>query len=216
MEKLKKKEKPFIFLGCKGWSKGILDRGGIQFLIQAYIEEFTKKDNVLLKLKINSAYNTSNWNIKDEINKLGIKKNKESPLIMCSNNNVSYSKLPQYYKGNVFISTSMGEAFNLPCLEAMACGIPVITTNFGGQLDFINEKNGWLVPYKLIESYDLPINEGINWALPNIKELRKIMRFVYENSDKVKEKSQQTYITASQYSWTNSAEKLIKEIKKYN
>jgi glycosyltransferase involved in cell wall biosynthesis len=32
--------------------------------------------------------------------------------------------------------------------EAMICGIPVITTNWGGQLDFCNRENSWLVDYE--------------------------------------------------------------------
>lgn len=42
----------------------------------------------------------------------------------------------QYNRASVYVSTSTHEGFNLPCLEAMACGCPVITTNADGNMEF--------------------------------------------------------------------------------
>ena len=57
-------ERPFTFIANKGWAAGMNDRGGIQFLLKAFDEEFTKKDNVLLKVKINPSYNVPGWDLK--------------------------------------------------------------------------------------------------------------------------------------------------------
>lgn len=47
------------------------------------------------------------------------------------------SELPNLYRrADVFVSTSWGEGFGLPPLEAMACGIPVVLTDSGGVRDF--------------------------------------------------------------------------------
>ena len=37
----------------------------------------------------------------------------------------------------------------MPFMEAMASGLPVIATSWGGQMDFLNAANSFLVPYKL-------------------------------------------------------------------
>ena len=49
----KEENDKLIFIANKGWSQGIHDRGGMQWLIKAFSEEFTKDDNVELRLKIN-------------------------------------------------------------------------------------------------------------------------------------------------------------------
>jgi GT2 family glycosyltransferase len=42
-----------------------------------------------------------------------------------------------YSAGRVFVSTSSQEGFNLTCLEAMACGVPVVCTDDGGSRDYV-------------------------------------------------------------------------------
>nr|WP_254871386.1 glycosyltransferase [Marinitoga sp. 1135] len=68
-------------------------------------------------------------------------------------NHVKYQDLPFYYSAaDVFVLPSIdrGEAFGLVALEAMACGIPVITTELGTGTTYhnINGETGIHVPPK--------------------------------------------------------------------
>jgi glycosyltransferase involved in cell wall biosynthesis len=51
-----------------------------------------------------------------------------------------------YNAADSYISTSQGEGFNLPCLEAMACGVPVLAPDNSTMPELLNNGvNGWLV-----------------------------------------------------------------------
>lgn len=54
-----------------------------------------------------------------------------------------------FYGGDIYINPSEHEALSFLILEALACGLPVIATDMGGNSDIINEKTdcGRLVEY---------------------------------------------------------------------
>lgn len=55
---------------------------------------------------------------------------------------------------DIFVSTSQHEGFGLVFLEAMACGLPVVCYDHGGQTDFLeSERTGFVVPLNDIEAY---------------------------------------------------------------
>jgi glycosyltransferase involved in cell wall biosynthesis len=55
---------------------------------------------------------------------------------------------------NVFISTSLHEGFGIVFMEAMYCGLPIICSNHGGQVDFLkNGENALLVDVGDVEGY---------------------------------------------------------------
>ena len=210
---MKKKNKNFTFFANKGWNKGWDDRGGIQFFIKAYAEEFTKKDKVSALIKLNPAYVTPDFDLKKEVEKLGIINENRAELKVVYDN-IPYSKLPALYSSaNVFVSPSMAEAFNIPCLEAMSCGLPVITTGFGGQTDFVNKSNGWFIKSELF-NVDFDINyEGIKWVKPLVEHLRYLLRYAYNNRGTVISKGARARATAKKLSWSNSARIILKHIK---
>jgi len=215
IENKPKEDRPFTFIANKGWVNN-KDRGGIQFLIQAFIKEFSPEDNVRLVIKINTSYCPNGWNLGNLMAELGVSQEYQKNIIICAEN-LELTKIADMYRsGDVFVSPSMGEAFSLPCAEAMACGLPVITTGFGGQTDFVTKDNGWLIDYELWENdWDFAY-EGISWALPRLDHLRKLLRYSFEHQEEVKEKSKKAVEDIKSYSWENSAKKLLKVLKDTN
>jgi glycosyltransferase involved in cell wall biosynthesis len=124
-----------------------------------------------------------------------------------------FEKLVELYnQADVFVNASMAEAFNMSCIQAMACGLPVLSTNFGGMTDYINEENGWLIGGSMIAVDWDTMYEGVKWQLPNIAELRRKMRYVFEHRDEAKAKGIKALETAKEWTWKNSAEIAIKEL----
>lgn len=75
---------------------------------------------------------------------------------------VPHSQLHEYYHAaNVFIFPSLVEGFGLVLLEAMACGIPVITTPHTAAPDIlVDGVEGFIVPIRDVEA----LKDKIEWC----------------------------------------------------
>jgi glycosyltransferase involved in cell wall biosynthesis len=87
----------------------------------------------------------------EELKELVNNKNLEKRVFFL--NHISYQEMPEYYSAaDVFVLPSIdrGEAFGLVAIEAMACGIPVITTELGTGTSYhnIDGITGKIIPPK--------------------------------------------------------------------
>jgi len=112
---------------------------------------------------------------------------------------------------NVFVSCARSEGWNLPLIEAMACGIPSIYSNCSGQLEFAEDKG---IPVKIIgekpasdSSYN-HFNESVgNYYEPDFGDLSQKMRDVFLNYNIYKEKAiNESEEIRSNFSWERVAE----------
>lgn len=87
---------------------------------------------------------------------------------------VPHSTLNKYYSNaNVFVFPSLVEGFGLVLLEAMACGIPVITTPNTAGPDIISDGvEGFIVPIREPEA----IKEKLEWCYQHPAELESMGR----------------------------------------
>jgi glycosyltransferase involved in cell wall biosynthesis len=90
--------------------------------------------------------------------------------------------LAAFYRGlDAYISCTAGEGYGQTLAEAMACGIPTIACKNGGNLDFMNDGNSYLVGVH-DWSHGLTIdNEEFLWRLPKIDSIQACMRYAYDN-----------------------------------
>ena len=206
-------KKVFTFVSNGGWAQGINDRKGLQFLLKAFNEEFKNEEEVELVVKINTAYCPPGWDLSQEIAKLGL--DNKGGKIKINTDLFDFDRIVDFYSmGDVYVSPTMGEAFGMPMAEAMACGLPVITTNFGGQTDYVNAKNGWLIDFEFVENTWDNMYEGIGWAKPDKEHLKKLLREAFTNQELVKEKGKQALIDIEKFSWDASAEQVLELIYK--
>jgi glycosyltransferase involved in cell wall biosynthesis len=199
------KPKKHTFLVNKGW-RNLEDRGGTQYAIKAFLEEFSDKDDVEMIIKINPVYGVPDIN--SLIEKLTDKRD-NLPKLLIDITNYDYKDMVKLYnRGTVFVAPTRAEAYHLGIIEAMACGLPVITTNFGGQTDYVKE-NGWLIGGKLNEIKHEIQYEGIKWLTPDVDELKKAMRESYENKELCRNKGNISLKEAFNNTWDITAEKLM-------
>ena len=84
-------------------------------------------------------------------------------------------------QADVFLSCARSEGWNLPLIEAMACGIPAIYSNWGGQLEFAEGKG---IPVDILGERPASDGEGLqfnhnavgNYCEPDFEDLKFKMR----------------------------------------
>lgn len=89
-----------------------------------------------------------------------------------------------------YLSLHRAEGLGLNILEAMQAKVPVVTTGYGGNLDFCSDENSFLIPFKLVpvedRSYLYP-PLGV-WAEPEIEEAARAILSIVKKGDEIKQK----------------------------
>lgn len=100
--------------------------------------------------------------------------------------------LPLFYNGSsLFVLPSLHEGFGIPCLEAMACGVPVITTSRGALPEIVGDA-------ALVLDDPMDVNT-----------LRDAMECLLYDENLRQEMIQRGLQRASLFSWEKSAQKMI-------
>jgi glycosyltransferase involved in cell wall biosynthesis len=198
----------FSFVWCKGWALGENDRSNLTLFLRAFAEEFKDEAKVKAVVKINPTYARIDYPA--AIRALNLKGMKDKLFLNAEI--IPAEQLAQMYRaGNVFVSTSRGESFNLPVLEAMACGLPAIAPWFGGHADFVDDfKNGFILKKgRYIEPGDAnPMYEETSWWEADQKELQEKMRYCFDNQDEIKKMGNLAAFDACAYTWEETAKKI--------
>lgn len=171
----------FVFLnvGCCHHYKGL------DLLLQAYFEEFSGSERVCLILKTYSYFGPHQNRIHECVSEMRRQIHRDDPPWLIVLDRVYIESMASLYNlADAYVSTSRGEGFGLPLLEAMACGRPVISNDFGGPADFLTRENAFLLKYTMADvcSNDHPWHTGGQWAETSVPHLRRTMRYVYEHS----------------------------------
>ena len=90
---------------------------------------------------------------------------------------------------SAYVSLHRAEGFGYTLAEAMAYGVPVIATNYSGNLDFMDAHSAHLVRAREVEVAvpDGPFQRGSVWAEPDVDHAAALMRQVYENRQAARE-----------------------------
>lgn len=148
-------------------SQGMSNRKGTETLINTFIESNLYQSS---KLLIHTQNNLNNI--------IGIKyKNLERFNIQIINKTVTAPGL--YHLGDVYVYPTKLEGIGLTIMEALASGLPVITTNSPPMNEFVNDTNGKLIKVKKL----IARPDGYYWPLSIVNEadLAEKMKYYIEN-----------------------------------
>lgn len=213
---------PFIFLSVFGFQH----RKNPEALLRAYWEQFSSRDPVHLIIKTNgyASHENEKW-IRNRIEaykrSLHLRKS-TAPLTLITRHLNPLQMKQLYGKSHAFVLPTRGEGVGMPFLEAMASGIPVIATGWGGHMDFLTNRNAFLVNYRLENPASrmnrksaigrsfghLFAEQDQRWAEPDIKSLRLQMKKAFDNPSLCRVKGRQARRDSLRLSWDRAGRQL--------
>lgn len=166
------------------------ERKGIDLLIIAWLQEFKRGEPVELTIK---TYQENKRVIPKNLiatiaNKHRLSFSTSAP-VRIYDQAMNDDELPSFMKSfDALVSPHRSEGFGMNPWYAMALGIPVICTNYGGTTDFAKQDLTWLVDvanFTTPSPSEAAIFEslrGIQWAEPDLECLKRQMRSCYNDS----------------------------------
>jgi len=162
-------------------------RKGVDVLLGAYFSTFTSSDDICLVIKTFP-------NIHNDIEAQILKYQEASqnyPEIELINEDLAEGYIVSLYQQcNCLVGPSRGEGYGMPMAEAMLFNLPVITTGYGGQVDFCTDETSWLIDYSFEKTQTHMGLFNSYWAEPNVAHLSELMKTVSQLSkDEINKKT---------------------------
>lgn len=188
----------FRFLYLNSW----YERKGYDVMLAAWWRAFGKGDSVELWVK---SYREDDRprpiasHIDDEARRLGVDRDGEAD-IRVFDEVMGDNDIPAFMRScDCYVSPHRSEGFGMNVWYAMALGIPVVCTDYGGTRDFAKDDTAWLVSAPSMsspgpaETAVFPHLGGTRWAEPSVDSLVERMVQVATSPADAEERARNAY-----------------------
>ena len=178
-----------VFLSVFEWRL----RKGWDVLLRAWANAFSPDDDVTLVIRAYPIGNVDGRRNADILNEridrfladaCGRTRQDVAPIVLIGER-VPARDLPALYcMADSFVLPTRGEGWGRPFMESMACGVPVIATNWSAHLAFLNADNGYLIDVDGLvpaDATEVPAYTGQRWANPSASHLASLFRRVHHD-----------------------------------
>ena len=199
-------------------------RKSITETIDAWAQVFGNNRSVELSIKTNHIMNheENKQKITEHVRRLEL-----------TNVNVWYGDLPMsemsllYRRHNVFVLPTKGEGWGLPLIEAAAAGLPIITTMWSGNTEFLNPIKNSVMPveydmvpidcpeYQLF--YPTEDKDWGTWAQPRAESIAQALLYACDFFQELKTHAvANSDVIRRDFSWTQCANTAMKMLQQRN
>ncbi|MBI5446992.1 MAG: glycosyltransferase, partial [Deltaproteobacteria bacterium] len=199
----------FVFLSSFEWG----ERKSPELLLSVFNGTFRARDPVLLLCKVMNR--DSAVRVRELVSRLRL-----SPaggrIAFIHNRELPYHQLGVLYRSaDCYVSAGRGEGWDMPLMEAMACGLSSIATDWGAHTEFVNE--GISYPLRVMGTVravaKCPYYTGFSWADPDGDHLSHLLRYVFENREEAAAKGRAAAAEIQgRWTWQHAARRIVERI----
>lgn len=174
----------FRFLYMNTWH----ERKGYDLLLRAWWQEFSAADHVELVIKSyreNDRRDPIETHVAVLAERMGVDRGRKAP-IRIMDNLMNADDIPPFMASfDALVSPHRSEGFGLSPWHALALGVPVVCTDYGGVTDFCKADTAWLVRVDgMVAPSEYEAGTFVHlgkivWAEPDMEDLRRQMRMAY-------------------------------------
>jgi glycosyltransferase involved in cell wall biosynthesis len=172
---------PFKFLTVFNFDSSI-ERKNPLAAVEAFRAAFPNGEDVQLIVKTSNV-NPGHWsNALGHWERLTAACEKDARIKLLLLHYPEAQMMELIRESSCLVSLHRSEGFAYVIADAMALGVPVIATNYSGNVDFCSEQTSFPVDYDLIAIDERVAHwkaDGAKWAEPNVKSAAEQMRRVY-------------------------------------
>ena len=200
-------EDEFVFLSIGG----MYGNKGIHLLLRSFVRVLEKYPNARLLLKGADTLFDSRSNLKAMAKEFLAAQSLASNVlerVTYIGLPLTFSKVAELYQlADAYVSPYLAEGFNLPVLEAAACGLPVICTKGGSTDDFTNSDFTLHIDSQVVKRDTAEMSIVLS---PNLEHLTELMHFVVESdSFRKSAKIKGSTFVSQQFTWKHVVNKLL-------
>jgi GT2 family glycosyltransferase len=195
----------FVFLANFEWG----ERKRADMILKVFNQTFRRTDPVVLVCKVINVNKPTN--VKAQIEALGLTA-RGGRIAFLHNKEFPFHQLGALYRSaNCYVSAGRGEGWDMPLMEAMACGLPSIATDWGAHTEFVHEAIAYPLRSRGLLPADAraPYYKGFRWADPDPEHLAHLFRHVAAHREEAAAKGRAAALeTAAKWTWAHAARRV--------
>jgi glycosyltransferase involved in cell wall biosynthesis len=199
----------FVFLASFEWG----ERKRADMILKVFNQTFRRKDPAVLVCKVINVNKPTN--VRAQIEALGLSAN-GGRIAFLHNREFPYHQLGALYRSaDCYVSAGRGEGWDMPLMEAMACGLPSIATDWGAHTEFVHGGIAYPLRIRGLLPADAraPYYKGFRWSDPDPEHLAHLFRRVFEHRDEAAGKGRRAATEmAAKWTWGHAARRIAERL----